>query len=541
MSGMAEQVTNMEQYDEEIRKLIETCQAHRLDDPQKVIASARNLRRYAKKENDTDLLAHADYYMANAYYVLNDRKSCLHYLNDAIDGFEKVKDYEDLGFSYNVMGLVNMRNGNAAGAISAYLQALKIAEEHHCNMLGAYVQINCADLCMELEDDEEALHYLQLAETYLDRCRDEKRQPFVYVVAASESALIAHNLNDMEELNRQKLLLERLLGDHPEFSDNINVQLLDIVTDDEQDKSKRDGRIRTMWNKLKKEPEFLDYHNEIIRLMNILRESGNDAILDELIERLNNAVEGILPLGMQTSISNFCISYYKEKGREQLYQQELVKYYQSAELLNHQREQSILSLLHASMDLAVSRRTNMILEKAADTDALTDHPNRRAFNAKADLVFDEASEAQTCLGLEMLDIDNFKQINDTYGHTTGDDALIQVARALQKFDSEQIWSARYGGDEFVVLFNQCSDGVIKEYMQHIKEEISILQMQNGLPYFTISQGAVNRIPQPLNRVWDYYYSADAALYQVKKNGKNQSLLIHDISELNDSDIEMVEV
>ena len=528
----------MKNYPEEIRKQIQECQSHRLDDPAKVIASARILRTYAKEQKDTGLLAHADYYMANASYVLNDQKSCLHYLKRAIDGFEKTDNQEDLGFCYNMMGLVYTRNGNAAAAITAYLKALRIAEEQHIAILGAYAEINCADLCMELENEKEALHYLQLCEAYLDRCRDNPRTPFIYIVASSEAALTARNLKDMDEYNRQTVILNEILKEHPEDADDINVQLLNLISDETENKKERDAHIARLWDKLKEEPEFLDYHNEIVRLMHILYETDNYAVLDDLIDRLNRE-KGTLPLGMQTTISSFCIAYYAKLHKEDLLEKELVKYHESAEKLSHERENSILSLLSASMDLAVSRRTNQLLEKAADTDALTDHPNRRAFNARADQWFDEAKSGGHLFGLEMLDIDNFKHVNDTYGHTVGDDALIAVARALQKLDGRKIWSARYGGDEFVVLFHDCTDAEIRNYMHEMQKNIREEQTLNSLPSFTISQGAINTVPRALNRIWDFNYGADAALYQVKKRGKNMCLLIHEIEDLNNPDVEIM--
>lgn len=530
----------MKRYPEDIQKHINECQEHRTDEPAKTLSSARILRTYAKENHDDILLAHADYYMANSSYVMNDLVSCLHYLKLAVKGFEKTENYEDQGFCYNLMGLVYTRMGNAAGAISAYLKALRIAEEQHIPILGAYAEMNCADLCLELEHPEEALHYLLLSEAFLEKCSDNPRAPFVYVVAVSEAAITAYRIKDMDAYYQQTVLLKQALKDHPEQNENIDLQLLQIIADESKDEDVRNEQIQKLWGKLKNDPAFLDYHNEIIYFIQILYETGNTAILDDLLDRLNKE-SGELPLGMQTAISSFCIQYYKDINRDDLLQEELLKYFVSAEALNRQREETILSLLSTRMDLAVSRRTNQLLEKAADTDALTDHPNRRAFNTKADQLFDNAKKAHISLGLEMLDIDNFKNVNDTYGHTVGDDALIAVARALQSLDNEKIWSARYGGDEFVVLFYDCSDEEVRSYMHALKTNIIKEQSMNRLPFFTISQGAINRIPTSLNRVWDFNYAADAALYEVKKRGKDMSILIHEVDDLNNPNIEVMKV
>lgn len=82
------------------------------------------------------------------------------------------------------------------------------------------------------------------------------------------------------------------------------------------------------------------------------------------------------------------------------------------------------------------------LEKLADTDAQTSLCNRRVMNEKADIFFDKAFSSQTSFSVEMLDIDNFKQINDTYGHQTGDQVLICLAEAMNTLTDENTIAAR---------------------------------------------------------------------------------------------------
>ena len=173
------------------------------------------------------------------------------------------------------------------------------------------------------------------------------------------------------------------------------------------------------------------------------------------------------------------------------------------------------------------------LEKLADTDALTSLCNRRVMNEKADIFFDKAFSSQTSFSVEMLDIDNFKQINDTYGHQTGDQVLICLAEAMNTLTDENTIAARYGGDEFILIRKGKSDEELLADAEKLNALIKEKTEASSLPSFTISQGIFSRIPDYRSRVWDFTSGADRALYACKNKGKNQTLLIHHPKDLAD--------
>ncbi|SMB99789.1 diguanylate cyclase (GGDEF) domain-containing protein [Thermanaeromonas toyohensis ToBE] len=109
----------------------------------------------------------------------------------------------------------------------------------------------------------------------------------------------------------------------------------------------------------------------------------------------------------------------------------------------------LYSLVLMVVELA---RTSCQYQREAESDPLTGLYNRRAFFAAADCVLKEASAGRRSPALAILDLDNMKEINDTWGHQCGDEALKQAARAIQKSVREGDVVARYGGDEFVILF-----------------------------------------------------------------------------------------
>lgn len=171
------------------------------------------------------------------------------------------------------------------------------------------------------------------------------------------------------------------------------------------------------------------------------------------------------------------------------------------------------------------------IEKLTITDAMTSLYNRRYF----DLIFDNLLKSQKrtaqTLVFIMLDIDCFKQYNDTYGHQAGDEALKAVARCLNsslKRDGDLAF--RLGGEEFGVLCSGLDDSQAFDFANSIRkrvEEENIEHKRNlASQYVTISIGLVVVESAFVNSVNDIYRYADQALYKAKENGRNQVSVYH---------------
>lgn len=136
------------------------------------------------------------------------------------------------------------------------------------------------------------------------------------------------------------------------------------------------------------------------------------------------------------------------------------------------------------------------------------------------------------LSFEILDIDYFKQYNDNYGHQAGDECVKAVANLLRGMENEKIFCARYGGDEFVIIYNGMSEKEVFECAERLRQEVMRLNLEHlysdVYPTVTISQGIYHSIPKDGNRIWDFLHAADTLLYQVKKKNRN-SLCIGDIN------------
>jgi diguanylate cyclase (GGDEF)-like protein len=160
------------------------------------------------------------------------------------------------------------------------------------------------------------------------------------------------------------------------------------------------------------------------------------------------------------------------------------------------------------------------LEESSNLDALTKIFNRRALDSYLKNICNK-KELKHELHLLMLDIDDFKQINDKYGHVAGDKILIFVANILRKTlrDGDKVF--RYGGEEFVVVLNRIDVTVCQEIASRILKLVSANQLfYKGHPlHVTLSIGATLYYPGDTPET--LIDRADKALYKSKRNGKNQ--------------------
>ena len=160
------------------------------------------------------------------------------------------------------------------------------------------------------------------------------------------------------------------------------------------------------------------------------------------------------------------------------------------------------------------------------TDDLTGLPNRRAFDVTLTNRVRDLNRLGGTLGLVLLDLDNFKAINDTYGHPQGDRVLREFASVLHETSREIDHPARYGGEEFALLLPGTDLEGAFELSERVRRGIEALQIPlvdgSGTMRVTVSCG-VAAMPERASESAALVTAADTALYEAKRSGKNKSV------------------
>lgn len=164
---------------------------------------------------------------------------------------------------------------------------------------------------------------------------------------------------------------------------------------------------------------------------------------------------------------------------------------------------------------------NSKLKELANTDELTKIDNRRHFLLLATQYFHMAKRNSMSLHVLSLDIDFFKNVNDTYGHAKGDDVLKFFAKTIKKIIRQSDLFGRIGGEEFAICIQNTPLNGADVLAEKIRESIEMsTKGEKGLPAITVSIG-ISSMKEGDKEIFDIIQRSDVALYEAKRNGRNQ--------------------
>ena len=167
-----------------------------------------------------------------------------------------------------------------------------------------------------------------------------------------------------------------------------------------------------------------------------------------------------------------------------------------------------------------------IIAEMVERDGLTGPMNRRALDGYLQRVWQQAQRDHHTLAMLMIDIDHFKQYNDSYGHQAGDAALRTVAQLLKSFTRRPFdIAARYGGEEFVVVMYGMAHSHLQELAERIRQTTEVMTASDTdsfqVPGVTVSIGAGVVEPTAGRTPHGALQFIDEALYEAKKAGRNR--------------------
>lgn len=192
------------------------------------------------------------------------------------------------------------------------------------------------------------------------------------------------------------------------------------------------------------------------------------------------------------------------------------------------RDRELLAYLAGTGSVSIQNvGLHETVQRQAVTDELTGLYNHRRFQEAMVAESDRARRFSQPMSLVMLDIDNFKNVNDNYGHQQGDQVLREVARVLRESSREIDSPARYGGEELAVVLPQTDLEGAFQLAERVRQEVEALRVElvdggGGAVSVTASLGVAS-MPESAPEPGELIAAADAALYQAKHAGKNKTV------------------
>lgn len=280
-----------------------------------------------------------------------------------------------------------------------------------------------------------------------------------------------------------------------------------------------------------KESIFADcYRNNTIKVINQQSKIKLKKFYDDEVSDMSSAI--FMPLNVGDQIIGMCSV---QSAREEVYREEEIKFLEqllpflAIALNNASKSWALEREIQQRKDIQIKlENANHILERISSLDGLTQISSRRDFESRFLSLLDTAIKGKREIAVYMVDIDNFKLYNDTYGHLEGDEVLKKVARIFRKhMDRINGLSARFGGEEFI---GACA-GLSKEEYEKVGrafcEEIYKLNIPNEkapLPVVSISVGVVTGKVKHRKEKSVLMKLADDALYEAKRSGKNRTVV-----------------
>ncbi len=196
-------------------------------------------------------------------------------------------------------------------------------------------------------------------------------------------------------------------------------------------------------------------------------------------------------------------------------------------------ERANVSMLADLLSGAMQKAALAELSKSSTwVDPLTGVANRLYFARRFESELRRAQNYHQSLGLVMLDIDDFKKINDTYGHPAGDLVIKKFAELVRSVTRSSDLVCRYGGDEFMVLVTTSNDQQVLAYAEKLVRTISatdVLVPRHGTLIRLTTSGGLAMFPEDGQSATELLHAADDALYEAKRQGRNRIVLSHSLS------------
>lgn len=525
-------------YNQEIQALIDSCLTEISILSPRVKGTLRQIIQWGKDLQDDALLGFAYYYQAQClYYQGGSSASYRSCLKKAFFHALRADDQAMLSHIYGFIAADALNNGCFDIAYNNYIMALSIANRRGDAKTRALVEANIGRLYGELRDYKAARKYVRKSIAQHRKQKNAFRYLQNMVIMLASDALISLNLKDLpaaeKSVREMESFFERGSGEVQAELQLARLYLLTRLALEKGEEEESTRLFEEFLPVLRQQPQVQDMLEDIVGLYHILMEKDRSR---EALELLTAVETGIMGTDVAYVMCAFCelkADYYRAMNQPRKLNEILHTYMElSARLRREQREMytHAVTLSNLIEGLREERRRvmeeNEALIRQASTDALTGIPNRFQLNHVLDEAFGKIGAKRQSVGLAILDIDHFKEYNDNYGHQSGDECLIRIARTLSDIaEKYNIFCARYGGDEFVMVYTDFDDAAILRVVEEIRTGIAALgirhEYQSHQDTVTISQGICNDIPTRPSSPWDFLSVADEALYSIKKErGKN---------------------
>lgn len=216
-----------------------------------------------------------------------------------------------------------------------------------------------------------------------------------------------------------------------------------------------------------------------------------------------------------------CVLLGEDVRFEELNETDCSESYSDITFVPRYESEAVVGFFSLAFDITVRKRLEAKLKEMADTDSLTGTLNRREFAVRANLELERYKRTGKPFAFLIMDLDLFKRVNDTYGHSAGDEALRSLAETCRKTIRPYDILGRFGGEEFVILMPDATETGGRSLAERLRATVANTPVPTaaGEVRLTVSIGCT--VVRPDDSLDDLLRRSDSALYESKNTGRNK--------------------
>jgi diguanylate cyclase (GGDEF)-like protein len=480
--------------------------------------------RICLKENDVDSLIAGYFYKGELFFRLGNYEESITAIEICISYKNAASSKEFQANAYNILGLIYAFLGCEIIALEYYLEGLEIARVNGIYRIQTVIYINMGWLYKEIDAYEKAMDNYNnalAAASYMPKQYFYNLEVLCYSYIGqiycrnNEYNIALELLNKIYEIRKRNNILFYEVS-----LENLEIRIYDYLGNQEKVLS----NMESMLKKAESQDDFIEFCEFYLDVCNYMIEKGKKDAARKLLDSMQLNASKVNLVFISLKIQAAECAYHRLYSTHTDYLNACGNYMTLSKQYDVFIKKSMLNGMKKIEDLRQMEKEKDHYEEISRLDGMTGILNKNAIEYYIKEYLEIYSPIHKA-GLILIDIDNFKMINDNFGHMLGDTIIKRVAKTITKtFRSTDI-VGRVGGDEFLVLMKGVKS---KEEVMEKAEELRItfekifMEDQENLN-ISISVG-VSMIE---NNNYDYgqlFSKADQALYEAKSAGRNQVIL-----------------
>lgn len=497
-----------------------------LDKDQRI---CEELLKLCEDVNYTYGIAYACAYLGDCFIGKNESASAYATLIRAQEICEKNRYLDLLSNVCTWLGIYYEMQSDRQMAMHYYLDALELAERNHDLLRQSILLNNIASQFQNCENYEVAkTYYIKAFDCLKELDVSDNSNPHFVQMSANVISACCH-LNQIDEARKYFALIK----DSKQLAENQNqIYLCELlISSTEKDIDAMHKNIDKLLDESEKYPTNTYQFFATLLVVAEMMLDLNDL---DYTKRMLNTLDNLCKkdeYGQMLKVQYVWMRFYKNHGTQEEKNKAYKRFYElrqmSDDILNHNLSEGLLSKIKLRESMKINEAIEKEKEQLAEDvqmDELTQLYNRRSFREMTQSV--SVNMNVETLSLIMIDVDYFKQYNDTYGHGKGDEVLREVAHCMRSIANGNVFGFRYGGDEFVSMCQNMSEEEVKNYIRDFTTLLAQKKIEHkeslcsdkvtlsiGYSYHTRKKGKTLDTIQMMSE-------ADNALYWIKDQGRN---------------------